>query len=176
MDRAQSAALVSAGLGLVVLALKFGAWWLTGSLALYSDALESIINVVAAATAFLALRWAAQPADSEHPYGHHKAEYFSAVIEGALIIVAAVLILKDAYAAVQAPAALEMPLVGIAVNGLATVINAVWATMLLKRGRCGARRPSSPTGATSWPTSSPPGACWSGSGSSPRPAGWSSIR
>ncbi|RVU21898.1 cation diffusion facilitator family transporter [Methylobacterium oryzihabitans] len=135
MDRAQSAALVSAGLGLVVLALKFGAWWLTGSLALYSDALESIINVVAAATAFLALRWAAQPADSEHPYGHHKAEYFSAVIEGALIIVAAVLILKDAYAAVQAPKALDMPLVGIAVNGLATVINAVWATMLLKRGR-----------------------------------------
>ncbi|MEH3146048.1 MAG: cation diffusion facilitator family transporter [Methylobacterium frigidaeris] len=135
MDRAQSAALVSAGLGLLVLALKFGAWWLTGSVALYSDALESIINVVAAATAFLALRWAAQPADVEHPYGHHKAEYFSAVIEGALIIVAAVMILRDAYEAALAPKAIDMPLLGIAVNGLATVVNAVWGWMLLTRGR-----------------------------------------
>ncbi|GJD53534.1 Ferrous-iron efflux pump FieF [Methylobacterium crusticola] len=135
MERAQAAALVSAGLGLAVLALKFAAWWLTGSLALYSDALESIVNVVAAGTAFVALRVAARPADQEHPYGHHKAEYFSAVIEGVLIVVAAVLILRDAYGVLQAPRALEMPLLGVAVNGLATVINAVWGSMLLKRGR-----------------------------------------
>ena len=135
MDRAQTLALASTGLGLVVLGLKFGAWWLTGSLALYSDALESIVNVVAAATAFVALRVAAQPADQNHPYGHHKAEYFSAVIEGALIIVAAVMILKDAAAAALAPRPLDTPLTGIAVNGLATVINAVWAALLLRRGR-----------------------------------------
>lgn len=135
MDRAQTLALASIGLGLVVLGLKFGAWWLTGSLALYSDALESIVNVVAAATAFVALRVAAQPADQNHPYGHHKAEYFSAVIEGALIIVAAVMILKDAAAAALAPRPLDAPLTGIAVNGLATVINAVWAALLLRRGR-----------------------------------------
>ncbi len=135
MERAQAAALASAGVGLLVLALKFGAWWITGSLALYSDALESIINVVAAMTAFVALRVAAQPADQNHPYGHHKAEYFSAVIEGALIIVAAVVILRDAYDAIQAPKALDAPLVGVAVNGLATVINLVWGVMLVRRGR-----------------------------------------
>ncbi|ACL57621.1 cation diffusion facilitator family transporter [Methylobacterium nodulans] len=135
MERAQAAALVSTGLGLVVLGLKFGAWWLTGSLALYSDALESIVNVVAAATAFVALRVAAQPADQDHPYGHHKAEYFSAVIEGALIVVAAVLILKDASEAVLAPKPIDMPLLGVAVNGAATVLNGVWAWMLLRRGR-----------------------------------------
>ncbi|AWN45911.1 cation-efflux pump [Methylobacterium terrae] len=135
MERAQAAALASAGVGLLVLALKFGAWWITGSLALYSDALESIINVVAAMTAFVALRVAAQPADQNHPYGHHKAEYFSAVIEGALVIVAAVVILRDAYDAVQAPKTLEAPLAGVAVNGLATVINLVWGVMLVRRGR-----------------------------------------
>ncbi len=135
MERAQAAALASAGVGLLVLALKFVAWWMTGSLALYSDALESIINVVAAMTAFVALRVAAQPADQNHPYGHHKAEYFSAVIEGALIIVAAVVILRDAYEAVLAPKPLDAPLVGVAVNGVATVINLVWGMMLVRRGR-----------------------------------------
>ncbi len=135
MERAQAAALASAGVGLLVLALKFFAWWITGSLALYSDALESIINVVAAMTAFVALRVAAQPADQNHPYGHHKAEYFSAVIEGALIIVAAVVILRDAYDAILAPKTLDAPLIGVAVNGLATVINLVWGMMLVRRGR-----------------------------------------
>ncbi|TGD94763.1 cation diffusion facilitator family transporter [Methylobacterium nonmethylotrophicum] len=135
MERAQAAALASAGLGLLVLGLKFGAWWITGSLALYSDALESIINVVAAMTAFVALRVAAQPADQEHPYGHHKAEYFSAVIEGALIIVAAVMILRDAYGALQDLKPIDAPLVGVAVNGVATVINLVWGVMLMRRGR-----------------------------------------
>ena len=80
MDRTQKAALASAGVGLAVTGLKFLAWWLTGSLALYSDALESIINVVAAAGAFVALRVAGRPADADHPYGHHKAEFFSAVV------------------------------------------------------------------------------------------------
>lgn len=135
MERAQAAALASAGVGLLVLALKFFAWWITGSLALYSDALESIINVVAAMTAFVALRVAAQPADQNHPYGHHKAEYFSAVIEGALIIVAAVVILRDAYDAILAPKTLDAPLVGVAVNGVATIINLVWGMMLVRRGR-----------------------------------------
>ena len=135
MERAQAAALASAGVGLLVLGLKFFAWWITGSLALYSDALESIINVVAAMTAFVALRVAAQPADQNHPYGHHKAEYFSAVIEGALIIVAAIVILRDAYDALQAPKTLDAPLVGVAVNGFATVINLVWGLMRVRRGR-----------------------------------------
>ncbi len=79
MSRIEKAALLSAAIGALVTALKFGAFWLTGSIALYSDALESIINVVAAFCAFVAVRVAARPADDDHPYGHHKAEYFSAL-------------------------------------------------------------------------------------------------
>jgi cation diffusion facilitator family transporter len=135
MDRTQKAALVSAGIGLAVTALKFYAAWLTGSLALYSDALESIINVVAAGGAFVALRVAARPADEDHPYGHHKAEFFSAVIEGALIVVAALVILRDSYFGLLAPRALDAPAVGLAVNCVATVINAVWAWALMRWGR-----------------------------------------
>jgi cation diffusion facilitator family transporter len=135
MTRTEKAALASAAVGVVVTALKFVAYWLTGSLALYSDALESIINVVAAACAFLAVRVAAQPADEDHPYGHHKAEYFSAVIEGALVIVAAVLILREAYHGILDPKPLDAPGLGLAVNGLATVINAAWAFALFRQGR-----------------------------------------
>ncbi|MGC5778355.1 cation diffusion facilitator family transporter [Methylobacterium sp. NFXW15] len=135
MERSQQAALLSAGIGVAVTALKFYAAWLTGSLALYSDALESIINVVAAAGAFIALRIAAQPADEDHPYGHHKAEFFSAVIEGALIIVAALLILKEAYFGFLDPKPLDAPIAGLAVNGLAGAINAVWAWALMRWGR-----------------------------------------
>jgi cation diffusion facilitator family transporter len=135
MDRAQKAALGSAGIGLIVLALKLGAWWVTGSLALYSDALESIINVVAAAAAFLALRVASKPADGGHPYGHHKAEYFSAVLEGVLIVFAAMMILKEAYGGFLAPKPLDTPALGLAVNAIASVINGVWAWQLLRRGR-----------------------------------------
>src|SRR4051794_22780162 len=80
MDRTQKIALASAAVGALVLALKFVAYRLTGSVALYSDALESIINVAAAAAAFVALRVSARPADAGHPFGHYKAEYFSAVL------------------------------------------------------------------------------------------------
>jgi len=134
MDRAQKAALASAAVGLLVLALKLGAYWLTGSLALYSDALESIINVVAAVVALIALRVAAMPADDGHPYGHHKAEYFSAVLEGILIVGAALLILKEAYFGILAPKPIETPTIGIAVNILASAINGVWAWLLLRWG------------------------------------------
>ncbi|GEP09891.1 cation diffusion facilitator family transporter [Methylobacterium gnaphalii] len=135
MNRTEKAALLSATIGILVTALKFAAFWLTGSIALYSDALESIINVVAAVCALVALRVAAQPADDNHPYGHHKAEYFSAVIEGTLIIVAALLILREAYLGIVSPKAIDAPVIGLAVNGLATVINAAWGWVLLRRGR-----------------------------------------
>ncbi len=135
MDRAQKAALASAAVGLLVLGLKLGAYWLTGSLALYSDALESIINVVAAVVALVALRVAAMPADDGHPYGHHKAEYFSAVLEGILIVGAALLILKEAYFGILSPKPIETPTIGIAVNILASAINGVWAWLLMRWGR-----------------------------------------
>ncbi len=85
--------------------------------------------------AFIALRIAARPADDEHPYGHHKAEFFSAVIEGALIIVAALMILKEAYGGILAPKLLDAPAMGLAVNAVAGVINAAWAWALMRWGR-----------------------------------------
>src|SRR5882757_5436811 len=97
MTKGERFALGSIAVGCLVLGLKTAAWWLTGSVALYSDALESIVNVAASAVALGALRFAARPADANHPYGHDKAEFFSAVIEGVLIIVAALLIFDEAW-------------------------------------------------------------------------------
>ncbi|MFV0473911.1 MAG: cation diffusion facilitator family transporter [Pikeienuella sp.] len=128
-------ALGSILIGFAVLGLKTVAWWITGSVALLSDALESTVNVAAAFAALIAIRVAARPADSNHPYGHHKAEYFSAVLEGVLIITAALLILREAWFAFQAPRALDAPVEGLAINLLATAINAFWARMLITRGR-----------------------------------------
>lgn len=125
----------SIGLGLLVLTLKAAAWWLTGSAAFYSDALESVVNVAAAGMALFALRYAALPADANHLYGHGKVEFFAAVVEGVLIVVAALSILQHAWATWQAPRMLHAPAEGILLNGLATVLNAGWATLLLRVGR-----------------------------------------
>lgn len=135
MGRAQRIAVGSIALGAVVLGLKVLAWWLTGSAALYSDALESVVNVVASAIALVALRVAAMPADANHPYGHDKAEFFSAVIEGALIVVAAVLILQEAWFAFHNPRPLATPGTGLAINAVASAMNAGWAVVLLRTGR-----------------------------------------
>ncbi|MBL8587696.1 MAG: cation transporter [Methylobacteriaceae bacterium] len=121
--------------GFIVLALKALAWRMTGSVALLSDALESTVNVATAVAALIAIRIAARPADANHPYGHHKAEFFSAVLEGVMIIVAALLILREAYHGLLAPRALEAPLEGLLVNGLASVINGGWCWTLIRRGR-----------------------------------------
>jgi cation diffusion facilitator family transporter len=125
----------------LVLALKAGAWWLTGSVALLADALESVVNVAAAVAALLAVRLSAVPPDANHPYGHAKAEYFSAVLEGALIVVAALLILHQSWVVWQAPRAPEQAPLGLAVSAVATGINAAWASVLFRRGR-GARSPA----------------------------------
>jgi cation diffusion facilitator family transporter len=119
----------------LVIALKGAAWWLTGSAALYSDALESLVNVASAVMAFVALRVAAMPADANHPYGHEKAEFFAAVIEGGLIIAAAASILQHAWFTWRHPAPLVAPLGGIAINVAATVLNGAWAAVLLAAGR-----------------------------------------
>ena len=135
MDRAARTALGSVAVGLSVLGLKYAAYRLTGSLALYSDALESVINVVAAGAALAALWVSARPADANHPYGHHKAEYFSAVLEGVLIVLAALAILRAAWAGYLAPKPLDAPLAGLAVSALATAVNGLWCWFLLGRGR-----------------------------------------
>jgi cation diffusion facilitator family transporter len=121
--------------GMIVLGLKFVAWWLTGSVALYSDALESIVNVVTALVALIAVRLAQRPADAALPYGYHKAEYFSAVIVGVMIIVAAILILREAYFGFINPVMPAAPLEGMAVSVVATLINVVWAQVLIRHGR-----------------------------------------
>ena len=121
--------------GVAVLAMKAAAWWLTGSAALYSDALESVVNVVASLVAFGALRLAARPADANHPYGHDKVEFFAAVIEGVLIIVAAGSILQNAWASWNQPASLQQPWLGLGINALSTAVNAGWAAVLVRAGR-----------------------------------------
>ncbi len=121
--------------GIAVLGIKFLAWWVTGSVALYSDALESLVNVATAITALLAVRLSAQPADANHPYGHHKVEYFSAVLAGSLIIVAAIMILREAWGAVQTPRMLDAPMAGLVLAGVASVANAVWSFVLIREGR-----------------------------------------
>jgi cation diffusion facilitator family transporter len=115
--------------------LKFVAWRMTGSVALYSDALESIVNVITAGAALWAIRVSHKPADSDHPFGHHKAEYFSAVLEGVLIVVAALLIVAQVWESIRAPQPMEQPWEGLAVNGVAAAINAAWATLLIRSGR-----------------------------------------
>lgn len=121
--------------GLVVLALKLVAWWMTGSIALYSDALESTVNVATAVATILAVRLAAKPADANHPYGHHKVEYFSAVLEGVMIIVAAILIMREAVLGAMDPKPLDAPVNGVLVNLLASVLNGFWCWVLIRRGR-----------------------------------------
>lgn len=125
----------SLAVAVVVLALKLGAWRLTGSVALLADALESVVNVAAAGAALVALRFSALPPDANHPYGHTKAEYFSAVLEGALILVAALAILHESWSAWAAMRQPQPDMVGIGVSALATALNAGWASLLMRRGR-----------------------------------------
>jgi cation diffusion facilitator family transporter len=125
----------SIAIGCLVLAMKGAAWWITGSAALYSDALESIVNVAASVIALVALHFAAIPADANHTYGHDKAEFFAAVIEGVLIVIAALSIFRHAWETWQDPRPLAMPAVGLALNALATVLNALWCALLIRVGR-----------------------------------------
>ncbi|MCW0001611.1 cation diffusion facilitator family transporter [Pararhizobium sp. YC-54] len=122
-------------LAIAVLGLKMLAWWVTGSVALLSDGLESIVNVVAAIVAFVVVGYAAKPADAGHPFGHYKAEYLSAVTEGVLIVVAALLIAAEAIPAILAPRLPETPALGLAINLVAGVINGIWAYILIRAGR-----------------------------------------
>ncbi|MBL8576992.1 MAG: cation transporter [Mesorhizobium sp.] len=124
-----------------VLGLKLFAWWITGSVALYSDALESIVNVVTAIAAVWAISISHRPADHDHQHGHHKAEYFAAVFEGVMIIVAALLIMSQVVQTLNEPRPLEQPWQGLAINGGAAVLNAIWATILIRQGRA-ARSPA----------------------------------
>ncbi|HVY18881.1 MAG TPA: cation diffusion facilitator family transporter [Bauldia sp.] len=121
--------------GVLVLALKFAAWYLTGSVALWSDALESVVNVATAIATLAAVYYGALPADANHPYGHGKAEYFSVVLEGVLIVIASISIIRAAYEGFIAPRVLDQPALGLAVTVLASLINAGWGWILVREGR-----------------------------------------
>jgi cation diffusion facilitator family transporter len=135
MKKVIKLAFAGIGIGVLVLALKYVAYLLTGSVAFYSDALESIVNVATAVTAFIAIRVSARPPDANHPYGHHKAEYISAVVEGVLIVIAAIAILQKAYFGFIAPRPIEAPTMGLLFNGVATAVNGLWCAVLFRAGR-----------------------------------------
>ncbi len=119
----------------LTIALKSGAYLITGSVGLLSDAAESGVNLVAAVVALTALRVAARPADDNHHFGHGKAEYFSAGVEGVMIFVAAALILLAAADRLMRPQELESLGLGLVISTVASVINGVVGVMLLRAGR-----------------------------------------
>src|SRR5712671_7306360 len=135
MEFTKRLAVWSVVIGTIVLGLKYFAYHLTGSIALYSDALESIVNVATAVVALFAVYVSSKPADAGHPFGHSKVEYFSAVIEGVLIVIAALSILRQAYLGFLNPTPLDAPLLGMAVNGAAGILNALWCWVLITQGR-----------------------------------------
>ena len=126
---------LSIAAALITIALKAGAYVLTGSVGLLSDAIESIVNLFAAIMALSMLTIAARPADESHAYGHGKAEYFSSNMEGILILVAAVGIMVTAVERIINPREIEQVGIGLAVSVVATLVNFVVARILLKAGK-----------------------------------------
>lgn len=125
----------SLGVAVILMGIKFYTYRLTGSSAVLSDALESIINVVAAGFALISIWLAAQPPDSEHPYGHGKIEYFSAGFEGALIILAAVGIFKTGIDRLLVPGPIANLNAGLLILVAASIINLLLGIMLIRVGR-----------------------------------------
>ena len=126
---------LSISAALATIMLKTVAWLLTGSVGLLSDAAESVVNLAAALFALVVVRWAARPADEEHAYGHEKADYLSAGVEGALILVAAVTIAYAAVGRLLEPEALSDVGVGLGVSAAAALINLAVARLLVREGR-----------------------------------------
>jgi cation diffusion facilitator family transporter len=126
---------VSIAVALATIAMKGAAWWLTGSVSLLSDALESFVNLAGALFALAMVIVAQRPADAGHQYGHHKAEYFSSAFEGALIFAAALGIIWAAAQRFRAPPALEAIGLGIALAVISSILNGALAVAMLRRSR-----------------------------------------
>jgi cation diffusion facilitator family transporter len=120
---------------LATISLKTTAWLLTGSVGLLSDAAESVVNLVAAIFGLVAIHWAGQPADEEHTYGHEKANYLAAGVEGALILIAALTIGVTAIERLINPQPIEAVGIGLAVSMVASAINLSVGLLLLRVGR-----------------------------------------
>jgi cation diffusion facilitator family transporter len=126
---------LSIAAAVVTIGLKAGAYWLTGSVGLLSDALESLVNLAAALMALAMLTIAARPADEDHAYGHSKAEYFASAAEGFLILVAAVSIGWAAWGRLLDPRPIEQPGLGLVVSLVASLVNFGVARVLLTAGK-----------------------------------------
>ena len=126
---------LSVGAAVLTIGMKSAAFLVTGSVGLLSDALESVVNLVAALVALVALRVAAKPADSTHHYGHGKAEYFSAAIEGVMIFVAAAAILWTAVPRLITPQPIDDVGIGLAITLAATAVNGAVGLLLIRVGR-----------------------------------------
>ncbi|MCC2637936.1 MAG: cation transporter [Moraxellaceae bacterium] len=131
-SRVQRAMLLSMAAALATMALKFGAWSLTGSVGLYSDAMESLVNLTAACLGFVLLGMAALPADDDHPFGHEKAEYFASGAEGMLVLIAAVSIAWQAVQGFLAPPPLQQLDIGLLLSLAATLVNGAAAWWLMR--------------------------------------------
>jgi cation diffusion facilitator family transporter len=129
------AGLISLAVGIALLGVKFFAYQLTGSTAVLSDALESIVNVVAALFALGSLLFAGRPADRNHPYGHGKIEYFAAAFEGGLIAFAAIMIIYEAAQAFVEPPDLQQLDLGLVITLGAGIANAVLGWFLVRTGK-----------------------------------------
>lgn len=120
---------------LITLTLKFSAYFVTGSVGLLSDAFESIVNLAASVMAFFMLKVAEKPADHDHMFGHTKAEYFSSIFEGVLILVAALGIGITAINRIIHPRVLEQISLGLFISVIASIVNLIVAIILIKTGK-----------------------------------------
>lgn len=126
---------VSMAVAVLTIGLKTLAWWLTGSVGLLSDAMESLVNLAGASFALLMVKIASQPADMEHPYGHHKAEYFASGFEGLLILLAALAILWTAVERLLNPQGLQQLGFGLGLSVISSAINGGLAWVMLQSAR-----------------------------------------
>jgi cation diffusion facilitator family transporter len=126
---------LSVAVALATIALKTGAWWISDSVSLLSDALESLVNLAGAMFALAMVTVAARPADDDHPYGHHKAEYFSSGFEGVLIFAAALAIVWAAVQRLLDPQPLQAVGLGIALSVISSALNGALAWSMLKKAR-----------------------------------------
>ncbi len=126
---------ISVGVALATIALKTGAWWLTDSVSLLSDAMESLVNLAGAMFALAMVTVAKWPADEDHPFGHHKAEYFSSGFEGVLILVAALAIMGAAVHRLLNPQPVEALGLGLGLSILSSVLNGLLGWAMLRKAR-----------------------------------------
>ena len=126
---------LSVAVALATIVLKFAAWWFTNSVGLLSDALESLVNLAGAVFALMMVTVAAAPPDEDHPYGHHKAEYFSSGFEGVLILAAAVAIIWAAGHRFADPQPLQQVGLGLVLSVVSSAMNGALAVAMLKKAR-----------------------------------------